>query len=594
MSDRAERRRLVAIALTLAIALVASGCGVSSSNAPEDVGDPWVAETSLGSDIVRTAPDPNSATSAEDLVRSFLKAAVGGGEASITQVKMFLTERAKRAYDPRDPKNPPLTVIRLVGSPTLGASDETRTPVTVRYQVVGPLTDLGRVDELAELSTRPRSMTFWVTQPEQSSSRLRIDEIVGAPAGLLLSDDAFKDLYRIQPVYFWDAANKRLVPDLRYLPLTLSTQQRARQILQWLLDGPSLWLTGVQRLPTGTVPKAAVELNGNGAFVVKLSAQAGAGGPDAVRRLYYQLQWSLRTGSVPSIELQIEDKIEEIPGTPDDYLQYNLTNDVGPVVQKFDIVEQRVVPLLGAGVTPPPVLAAKENQNVVFAAINRGMKLAAYVRLGTDGRTSLQIIREGKASKVNAKNIPEGSDMGRPVWIPGSNDQLILPSGGRLYVVNAANGNSSDVTPSQFRGDISAIAVAPDGRRVAFVAAAQAYVASLKFDGQTVTVGLNPRRVLAGQLTANAIAWASESWLYVTGTVGSAPAMWRATADSVVAENLSEALKGIRPVDVVAHPTGPSSRQGELIVLTDEPGARVFVTSLGALEPDTFAPFFAS
>jgi len=592
MSDRIEQRRLVAVAVALAVALVASGCGVSSSNAPEDVGDAWVAETALGSDILRSAPDPNSASTAEDLVRSYLKAAVGGGEASITQVKAFLTERAKRAWPaPRDPKNPPLTVIRLVGPPVKGAPDETRTPVTVRYQVVGPLTDQGRVDELAELTTT-KTMTFWVTSPEQTPSRLRIDEIKGDSVGLLLSDDAFKDLYRIQPVYFWDAANSRLVPDLRYVPLTISTEQRATKIVQWLVAGPSSWLTGVQRLPTGTVPKAAVELNGNGAFVVKLSAQAGAGGPDAVSRLYHQLQWSLRTGSVPKIELQIEDKTEEIPGTPEEYLQYNLANDVRPAGQKFDIVKQRVVPL-PAGITAPAMLKANENQGVVFAAINREMTLAAFVRLGSDGRV-LQIVREGKAGKVNAKKIPQGSDMGRPVWIPGSNDQLIVPSGGRLYVVNAADGNSSDVTPSQFRGDVSRIAVAPDGRRVAFVAAGQAYVASLKFDDDKVTVGLNPRPVLAGQLTAVAIAWASESWLYVTGKVGSAPAMWRATADSVVAENLSEDLKGKRPVDVVAHPMGPSSRSGELIVLTDEPGARVFGTSMGALEADMLAPFFAA
>ena len=593
MSDRLERRRLVASALTLAVALVASGCGVSSSNAPQDVGDPWVAETSLGSDIVLSAPDPNSATTPEDLVQSYLKAAVGGGEASITQVKMFLTERAKSKWiAPRDLKNPPITVIRLVGPPVRKETKEDRTRFEVEYGVVGTLTDQGRVDELAELTSK-KTMSFWVNQPEQGSSRLRIDEIAGAPPGLLLSDETLTDLYRIQPVYFWDAANSRLVPDLRYLPLTLSTPQRALKILQWLLAGPSLWLTGVQRLPTGTVPKAAVELNSNGAFVVKLSAQAGAGGPDAVRRLYYQLKWSLRTGSVPSIELQIEDKTEEIPGTPDEYLQYNLTNNVGPVGQKFDIKEQRVV-ALGAGVTPPALLTAKENKDVVFAAINREMNLAAFVRLGPDGRSrTLQIVRQGKRGKVDAKGL-KSVNMGRPVWIPGTNDQLIVTSGGHLYVVNAANGQSFDVTPNQVNDAVSRIAVAPDGRRVAFVASGRAYVASLKFDGDRVTVGLDPRRVLAGQLTAGAIAWASESWLYVTGTAGGKPAMWRVTADSVVAENLSGKLNDVRPADVVAHPAGPSSRPGELIVLTtDPPGAFVFVTSLGGQEPGMVAPFFA-
>ncbi len=588
------RRRLAAAGLALSVAVAAAGCGISSTNAPTDVGDALVSDTSLGSDVVRAAPDPNSVSTVEDLVRTYFKAAVGGGKAAINPVKAFFTENYKRTW--LEPSNPnQLTIVRLIDSPVRETSVDRRTSVRVRYRIVGVLTDQGRVDELVDPVTR--TMRFWVQPAEETSSRLRIDEIQGEPAprgGLLLSDEALIDLYRPQPVYFWDSEPSRLVPDLRYLPLTLNTEQRAFKILQWLIDGPSGWLTGAQRLPSGTAPKAQFVILHNGAFVVNLTAQAGASGQDDINRLYYQLRWSLRTpAGAPEVELQIEGKVQDIPGTADEYLQYNLTNELGSAGQKFDIVDQRVVPL-PAGATPPAVLTAKENLNVLYAALNRARTLAAFVRVASDGRRFLQFARERKAGKVDAK-INSSFSMGRPAWVPGTNDHFVVTSGGRMYAVAAADGRSAEITPNQV-GNVTRVAVAPDGRRVAFVASGQVFVASLKWDGERVTVGSNPRRLLAGHLSASTVAWQSESWLYVAGTAGNAPAMWRVTADSVVAENLSKELRGVTPTDLIAYPAAPATTSrlaGELIVLTGQPGAYHFTGLLGTLEKDLHAPFFA-
>jgi Lipoprotein LpqB beta-propeller domain/Sporulation and spore germination len=590
------RRSIVrrSIVLALLLALTAGGCGVSRSSSPVDVGD-GLAGGPQGDDIVRTAPRPGLARSTENLVRYYLAAAAGGGESSINQLTEFLTASARSAFvPPRNPQN--ITIIRLLGDPVKGAPTVKRTPVTIRYQTVGVLNDQGRVDELVD--PFPKQMTFWVVASQEGSheddaAEMRIDQIDPTPTTLMLSDDALVDLYRPAPVYFWDATNSLLIPDIRYLPLTLSTAARADLVLKWLLTGPSPWLPGAQRLPNGTTSKTLISRDGT--FVVNLSAQAASGGPDGLRRLLYQLLWSLRSDNTPSIELKIDDETKSFPGATEEYLRYNNSHAIGSIGQKYDIVDQRVT-RLPFGSAQPSVLGAKENQTVAYAAVNRDARLAAFVRVGATGQRLLQIVREGTDGRVET-GVKRSSDMGRPVWLPSSKDQLLVPSGGRVYAVSATDGRSADVTPRDV-GGVTSLAVAPDGRRIALVATMRTYVTSLTVDPNnadpsTVSIGSNLRRILPGQLDAVAVAWASDVWLYVAGSAGEAPAIWRATADSVVAKNDSASLLGLTPTDVVAFPAGPLTRYAEIIVLTNQ-GAYYLGSSSSAAPAGLRAPFFAS
>jgi hypothetical protein len=120
-------RALVALALGSLLAL--TGCGISASS-PVDEGEGLVAGAQR-QPVLQQAPNPDNATSSEDLVASYLKAAVGGGAEAITQVKAFLTRRAVNAWvDPPMPQNP--VVIRLLGPITRSLPAADRTPFTVR------------------------------------------------------------------------------------------------------------------------------------------------------------------------------------------------------------------------------------------------------------------------------------------------------------------------------------------------------------------------------------------------------------------------------------------------------------------------------
>jgi hypothetical protein len=330
--------------------------------------------------------------------------------------------------------------------------------------------------------------------------------------------------------------------------------------------------------------------------VVKLNSQASALDADGLRRLQYQLQWSLRTSATSRVALSIDGAPPPAAAPELDYLQYNLSNAYGGAPQLYDIAESKVIPV-PASATPPAVLAAPENANIESAAITEDGTVAAFVRFSGNSRR-LWIVREGTPP------IPTSvvsSALSRPAFVSGagasrdvSGDVLLIATGGtsgRLLRVSTSDGGAVDVTPFNLFG-VSSVSVSPDGRRVALVAGGQAYVASLSVANNTVTVGSSPRPVLASLLTpATAVAWTNEAWLYVTGTSGGAPALWRVTADSVVAENLSESLRGLAVFDLVAHPQGPSGGTIDVLAYTTE-GIYAYFRQLSPPDQPYNAPFF--
>jgi hypothetical protein len=584
--------------VVLAVAL--AGCGVGATDQPVDEGDALTAGPSVA-DVVKHQPTPEQATTPGDLVKYFLEAAAGGVGAN-DRVKSFLTPNAVGTWgDPVAPDNPPLTVVRIVDGPTVEASvgDPPRTPVTIKYQEIGTLSDQGRVDDLAPVTTR--TLTFNVVQDENGSGYLRIDKIVGWPnQQLLLSDDGLREYYDLQPIYFWDTAYNLLVPDLRYVPLTLNTVQRATKILQWLVAGPSPWLAGAARsLPSGTTNEN-VDSDTNGAFLVSLSAEAaGNGDADALRRLMFQLQWSfswLLVGGAPKVDLRIDGQSATVDVLPDEFRKYNNAWSYGdPIHEPYDISTKGVI--VTSGGSAPAVLGATENNDVIYAAIAEGGSVAALVRKDQSGRRRLQIVRSGKAGHIDAM-VPLSSTLGRPSFLTPETDIVFVPTGGadgRLLAVSLVDGKATDVRPGLV--GVSAATVSPDGRRVALIADGRVSVASLSIsNGQVYLISSTLRQVLAGDFTARAVTWLSESTLLVGGTSGAdaAPSLWRVTADGVLADNITSSLRGLDVTDLVSYPLWTAHGQVDVLANTPQ-GVYALRTPASPLpKPALNKPFFGT
>ena len=326
----------LATALVLVAGLGIAGCGVASEPAAVDVGDALDPGAARSGDSMTTLPTANAASQPDQLVRDFFAAAVGGGDEAARRARLFLTAEGQGQWQPESAKS--LTILRL-SSVTRGPQTGDRTPVTVTYQIVGELTNQGSVEVLA--NSGPRKMIFMVVPREEGPGPLRIEKITGAiPDGLFISDEALDTHYRVQPVYFWDITGRWLVPDLRYLPLTMQPDVRPNQVVQWLLNGPSQWLKpAVRSLPQGTEANGA-PVSRPGGFVVNLSSQAEADGPQGLSHLASQLRWSLRSSTIPSVELQIEGQSRDL--APTDISKVNPAASL-PLPQPFAVSNGRVV-----------------------------------------------------------------------------------------------------------------------------------------------------------------------------------------------------------------------------------------------------------
>jgi len=569
----ARRRRWWPYGLVVVLLAALGGCGISATDTPVDEGDPVSSgDVSLGTEA---PPTEDKATTPADQVTNFLKVAAGGLASATERVKRYLTQEAREAWqDPPNPENPPLTVIRLLGTPITGAVIGDTTPVTVKYQVVGTMTGgLGRIEDLADPSER--QMRFDIVGDASGSLRIsRIDYLGSPPQGLLLSDAALSEYYLTRPIYFWDSGYATLVPDVRYVPRTVTPDKRSTLLLEGLLGGPSSWLSGgVQRLPAGTAKAGDVVTGTDGTLMVRLSAQETT--PDALRRLKIQLQWTLAGDTGQRVELFVDDQPVTFDGV--DYRQYNRSY-VGEAVA-YDVADNKVV---GISITPP-VLSAVENANVVAAAIGDKSALAAFVRTDGPNRRYLQFVRAGRQGHVDAQ-FGRIATLGRPSFVPGT-DVVLVPTGanGHLLAVSAADGSYANALHSV--DGVTAVAVSPDGRRVAFVADGQVYVSYLIVGNNSVTVGSSPRPILPGQADVSAVTWTSESEL----KVGGATAIWRVTADGGFAENQSGKLNGLRILDLVCNPEWRA--QGQVgVYATTQQGVYSFRNTF--VPTQLHAPFF--
>ncbi|MCU1558207.1 MAG: hypothetical protein JWN09_2202 [Microbacteriaceae bacterium] len=122
--------------------------------------------------------------------------------------------------------------------------------------------------------------------------------ISAAPAGIVLSDQTFQRIFVSTPLYFLDANNEHLVPDLRWYP----NGTAPARIVAALLGGPPPWLKGAafSRFPDGTqlsdVGSVTVD-----AGVARIDLSKEAQNATAAERQLMQLQLSESLRSVGSI-----------------------------------------------------------------------------------------------------------------------------------------------------------------------------------------------------------------------------------------------------------------------------------------------------
>lgn len=535
------RARVGLVAVAVVVGL--SACGVTATDTPIKVpGGGVAAGVDVAGDTTFIPPDPSTVNLPRDVITSFLEAGVGGGDAAVRQARKFLTPKAAETLNLGQAPQP--LVLRLLAPPNPQPGTETTT-VSIKYQVVGTFTDQGYLNSSGD--PREHQDSFTLSRHDGIWSIDVLPAIM--QTNLVISDDMLDSPsggYRARPIYFWDHSGSLLVPDLRYLPLTMDVSQRPNTIVDWLIAGPSPLLLSnhaVQNLPTGTAKIGNVASNA-GAWVVNLHAIAG--NPDDLHNIALQLRWSLLSVTQDKVELQIEGQRKDIGSALDrDAKDANPTHLTSI---ELDVVKKKInQPRDGI-----PVLASGSNANVVTAAVNLETTRAAFVT-ERNGQQSLTLVRETSNQKTSssypASGLPDSAKIGRPAFV-GNADRLFVPVDGDLYSV-APTGAATKITPPGM-SDVTSVAVPPDGRRIALVSGGHAYVASLVINGPSVIPG-PPQEIAGGMLKSTAIAWLDSNHLVIVGSTidGNAPAMVTSTVDGAAAKATTFSANGFTLVDVV-------------------------------------------
>lgn len=541
MTDRAGRLPAL-VASVVAGALLVAGCGVPASGPPVTVATPpppGVAEDQPNDPTLRP-PQPPPGEGPQLTVQLFFHAAAADeARTADAQVRSFLAPSARTQWRRLDA---PIPVVRMTpGTPTITS---TGAQVPVHGEIIGELTASGSVE--------PRHDAFhWSAQlvPVETAGG-QIWQITNPPDGMWLSTDAMRERFYLWPVYF-ARERQTLVPDVRYVPRMLTKDKSRSLLVKWLLEGPSAWLRGrVQsEIPAGTALRGLVVVEGD-RVVVDLTAEADGVDRVSFEVLSAQLAWTLRPVMTGTLDVRVEGRRRPAQAR-DKYDNFNATLSLGGQ-RRYVVANGKALPLLARpaasgtpdAVPPVPLLAAAENSRVVFAGIAGGDTTAALVRRDETSngrqRVSLWVGQTNGSAPPRYLQVPALSarrSISRPSW---SGAAWWVAADGEVFQVSRQNSASRAVSlPGG--GDVTAVAVAPDGARIAVVINEQAYVGGLSA-GSAPAIG-PLRRVGRAVVSVKDVAWSGEDRLVVAGRSGRSDAvkgdLWEVSIDDVLSRQLA-------------------------------------------------------
>ncbi|MET0422520.1 MAG: LpqB family beta-propeller domain-containing protein [Actinoplanes sp.] len=508
------RRLLITAALS---ALLLAGCGIPSDTDVTVIGPAPEHGASAGDDgVLPPQYTRDSTTDPALFVDYYLQAAAGIWEGALNRVKAFQSPDFASSFDAA----PDVRVVRLAAKPLYTPGND---QIKISVQQVGTLKGNGLLEPEPDPRAKPDEYTLQVgTLPGQTGLF-----ITKAPKMMLLADTALNDFYQRRTIYFWNTEKTGLVPDLRYMPLSVPTVQQPTTILGWLANGPAPWISDVvESLPQGTTAPDNVPAIAADTLRISLSVEAVPPNDDkAMDRLRRQLQWSLRPLAPRILELKIghQDPVRYVDA---EYYGSNAAYQLADKPERFVVFNGAIRRLANTPHADDPVPLLKP-------AANRSISTAALSTSGTHTFAAV-VTTSGKAQTLRVAIAPNGNEadlkpvgglsgsLGRPVWAVTTGGDAagsigLIIANGKLYSFSA---DGSKAQPVQWQGDpgpITAVSVAPDGHRVAVVARGKLYRTVLNTGGEGLALDA-PEELLPPTLTTvAAVAWSSETFLAVAG-----------------------------------------------------------------------------
>jgi hypothetical protein len=296
-------RALVVAAATLPALLIAGCVSVPFSGGVEAGG---LLESEVDIDFDFLPSGPSAGATQEEILRGFL-AATTAAQDNYRIARSYLAEEVSDVWNPYDS-----TLVRAREGAVERLDDST---LTYSVPIVASVDAVGRYS----VADSTASQTLPAFRFVQEEGEWRIAELGD---GILISQQAFPSAFSQHTIYYWDAAFRNLVPDLRWFP---TRSEVATRIVRAVLEPPTSWLgqgATVSAIPAGTQLALAPVTVDDGIARIDLTSEVLSLTDRDRQRLRLQLAASLRAVSgVVGVEISVAQNLVSIPewntGAPD-------------------------------------------------------------------------------------------------------------------------------------------------------------------------------------------------------------------------------------------------------------------------------------
>ena len=467
-----HRASLSAVIALLAIGIGLAGCsGIPTTSPAYDV-------TQVADQIDPAAPEaPQSGQQPDQIVRGFIAATartdpdVAAGS-SFAAARQYLTPNAQTSWQP-------------VGQPVVVLADAYRTVVDSEnaktVTVTG--TSVGTLDTERAFHSEPAVAYSRVLNLEQVDGQWRISD---PPPELMLTQSDFATAFRQRVLYFLDATGTVVVPDVRHVVIGQTPANRANRLISLLISGPSSTLRGAVRTQLSATSglRSNPTVDPDGVLRIDLTG-VDISTPEARRALAAQIVWTLSPTS-PRIAVTVD-------GQPLDPTQEIFTINS---VSSFDpdrlagtgqvASDPYFVSMLGAvtGLTNQQPMAGELGTGtppVSGAAMSAATGALAAVAADPAGGAVLMLARPGTSDaaapllKAATLTTPSFTRTGEQAWVV-QNGTTPKPE---IYQVSTSGEASRERVGSSSLvglGPVTALALSPDGVRIAVVAGDKLYL----------------------------------------------------------------------------------------------------------------------
>lgn len=463
----------IAVVLLLLAALIAGCTAIPGSSAAVDV-------TRIADQVEPVVPDaPTPGAGPDQIVRGFIAASArpdsdGGSGSSFAAARQYLTPDAQAAWQPGQL---PVTIL----------DDNYRTRID--QTAPGVVTVEGNSPGGLDGSRAFHSSGVAYSQP------IRLVQVDGEwrisvpPLDLLLTASDFPTAYRQRVLYFLDRSGTLVVPDVRHIVTGQTTANRASRLLAMLLDGPAPSLTGAVtssftnrsalRSNPSVDPDGVLQIDFTGVDVSTIEAR---------RELAAEVVWTL-SPTTPRIAISVDGvpldpaqpvytinsvssfDPDRLPGTGQVASDPFYVSPGGAIIGLLD--GKPIAGPLGTG-----------SPTVLSAATSATTRVTAAVAVDPGGGEQLllsspeQVDRADPALKAQTLTQPSLTRSGDEAWVVQNG--ATKPEVYRVSTAGTPSRERVSADELTGKGEVTALALSPDGVRVAIVAGNQLYLGVLK------------------------------------------------------------------------------------------------------------------